>query len=268
MRDDLTGTWFPEGQDPALYDPVRSARGAMKVHLPKRFYAEASVGARDGSFAILLDGRPARTKAKNLLTLGTEMAASLVATEWAGQGEFIDPSTMPATRIAHAGIDHVVGARAEVVADILAYAGSDLVCYRAGDPPALVALQELHWQPVLEHIRVRYGARFFLAEGIRHVAQPEESIAALRSRLEAVRDAVALAALHVLTTISGSALIALSIADGVLDAEAGYAAGEVDSDYEVSAWGSDDEAAERRRLRLHDFTAATALLHALEGTAG
>lgn len=268
MRDDLTATWFPEGQDPALYDPVRSARGAMKPQLPKRFYADASVGARDGGFAVLLDGRPARTKAKNLLALGSEAAATVLAAEWAGQGEFIDPSTMPATRIAHAGIDHVAGARAEVINDILAYAGSDLVCYRAGDPPALVALQEQHWQPVLEHIRARYGARFFLAEGIRHVTQPEASIAALRPRLEAVRDAVALAALHVLTTISGSALIALCVADGVLGAEAGYAAGEVDSDYEVSVWGGDEEAAERRRLRLIDFTAATGLFHALEGGAG
>ncbi len=172
---------------------------------------------------------------------------------------------MPATRIAHAALDHVAQAMGEVRADILKYAASDLVCYRAGDPARLVERQAQQWDPVLGHIRARYGAGFLLSEGITFVTQPEESLQRLAPRLDAVTDPIALAALHVLTTVSGSALIAITVADGALDADAGFDAGECDADYEASIWGIDEEAAERRALRLADFRAATALIRAIGG---
>ncbi len=255
--------WFGDGEDPARLDPIRTAQAAMKTQLPKRFYREATVGAGEGGYLLLLDGRPARTKARNPLALETEAAAQHLAAEWAAQGETINPATMPITRIAHAAIDHVCQARQAVVDDILAYAGTDLVCYRAGDPDRLVALQVQHWNPVLAHAETRYGARFILSEGIRHVAQAPQAIEALRPGIERHQAAAGIAALHVLTTISGSALIALAVADGVLTADAGFDAGEVDADFEVAVWGMDEEAAQRRALRLADFCAAARLLAAL-----
>lgn len=265
MSADFTADWFADGQDPAAYDPVRAARGAMKPALPKRFYRDVSLGQRPEGWAVLLDGKPAKTKAQKLLALPNPAAAGLLADEWDAQAEFIDPATMPATRITHTALDHVAANREAVIADILNYAGSDLVCYRAADPATLVSLQAQHWDPVLEHIREAYGARFMLSEGIRFVEQPEASIAALRPRLERIADATALAALHVLTTIAGSALIAIAVADHRLLGEQGFDAGEADADYEVSVWGSDEEAAARRANRLADFVAATALHHAIEG---
>lgn len=265
MRDDLTKNWFGDGEDPARYDPVRSARAALKPKLPKRFYAEVRTEKRDEGHVLLLDGRPARTRLRHLFCVETGAAAELLADEWSAQGEFIVPSTMPVTRMVNAAVDHVAEARGEVVADILNYARSDLVCYRASDPERLVALQAQHWDPVLNHIRSRYGARFVLSEGIRYVEQAASAIEALRARIEGLRSAAALAALHVLTTISGSALIALGVADGTLSGEAGYDAGEVDADFEISVWGGDEEAMARRALRRADFIAAAGLLHALEG---
>lgn len=257
--------WFADGEDPARLDPVRTARAALKPQLPKRFYADVAVAAGEGGFQLLLDGRPARTKRKLPLALETMAAMQLVAAEWAAQDATINPATMPATRIAHSAIDHVAEARASVIEDVLAYAGTDLVCYRAGEPEALVALQARHWDPVLAHAQARYGARFMLSQGITHVAQDAAALAALRPGVERHHTATALAALHVLTTISGSALIALAVADGTLTAEAGFDAGEVDADYEVAVWGEDEEATARRALRLADFRAAAALLAALEG---
>lgn len=264
MRDEFTKDWFGDGQDPAAYDPVRAARGAMKSRLPKRFYAEAIMGQVEERYGVLLDGKPARTRGKALLAGPNEALGTLLAAEWAAQGEWIDPATMPLTRIAHAALDHVSGAMAEVRADILKYAASDLVCYRAADPLALVEMQARLWDPVLAHIEARYGARFVLAEGIRFVEQPSSSLLALGRRLEGIAEPLALAALHVLTTISGSALIALAVADGMLNAHAGFDAGECDADYEAGVWGLDAEAAERRALRLADFAAAASLLIALE----
>lgn len=264
MRDEFTKDWFGDGQDPAAYDPVRAARGAMTSRLPKRFYAEACMGEVEGRFGVLLDGKPARTRGKAMLTVPNATIGTLLAAEWAAQAELIDPATMPLTRIAHAALDHVAGAMADVRADILKYAASDLVCYRAADPTALVERQVQLWNPVLGHIEARYGARFLLSEGIRFVEQPDASVQALGPRLEAITEPLALAALHVLTTISGSALIAIAIADRAMDAGAGFDAGECDADYEASIWGLDEEAATRRAHRLADFVAATTLLQAME----
>lgn len=265
MSTSYTDDWFGDGEDPARFDPVRTARAALKTQLPKRFYRDVTVAAEAHGHQILLDGRPARTKLKRPLALETEAAALVVAEEWLAQGEHINPATMPATRIAHAAIDHVVDVREGVISDILAYAGTDLVCYRAGDPDGLVALQAQLWDPVLAHAQARYGARFVLSQGITHVPQNPDAIAALRPGIERHAAAAGLAALHVLTTISGSALIALAVADRALPVDAGFDAGELDADYEVSIWGSDEEAAERRANRLTDFRAAARLIVALGG---
>ncbi|PPD16781.1 MAG: ATPase [Methylobacterium sp.] len=265
MSNEFTRDWFDDGRDPAQDDPVRAARHGMKPALPRRFYETVSVGEVEGRFAVLLDGRPARTKRKLVLSGPNAAIAGILAAEWAAQATEINPATMPATRIAHAALDHVADAMENVRADILKYAASDLVCYRAGDPVRLVERQAQHWDPVLAHIRARYGAGFLLSEGITFVDQPAESLARLAPRLDAVTDPIALAALHVLTTISGSALVAISVADGVLDADQGFDAGECDADYEASVWGIDEEAAERRALRLADFRAATALLRQTGG---
>lgn len=262
-NDNLISDWFGDGEDPARYDPVRSARAAQKRDLPKRFYTAVSTELRDGQHVLLLDGRPARTKQRNLLGATTPAAAAMLADEWAGQETHINPATMPTTRILHAAIDHVAEAGDAVVADILKYAGSDLVCYRAGEPEKLVALESAHWDPVLDHARIRHGARFRLAEGIGFVEQPREAIAAVAQALQPYRAPAMLAALHVLTTISGSALVALAVADGAVTPDAGFAAGEVDADFEISLWGSDEEAASFRAARERDFLAAAALLAAL-----
>ncbi|MCZ8260479.1 MAG: ATPase [Beijerinckiaceae bacterium] len=263
MSTTFTEDWFGDGEDPARLDPVRTTRAAMKPQRLKRFYTAVSMAPAAPGFQLLLDGRPARTKLRRPLALETEAAAGLLVAEWAAQGEEIDPSTMPVTRIAHAAIDHVAEAREAVIADILAYAGTDLVCYRAGEPEKLVALQARHWDPVLAHAQACYGARFLLSEGISHVSQHPEAIAALRPGIERHVRPAALAAFHVLTTISGSALVALAVADGMMAAEAGFDSGEVDADYEMDLWGHDEEAARRRALRLADFRAAAALLSAL-----
>lgn len=266
MQDTPITEWFDDGGDPARHDPVRAARAATRLELPRRFYTEVRTEPREGAHVLLLDGRPARTRLRNPLGAETEAAAALLAAEWAEQSAVINPASMPVTRILHAAIDHVAGQKAAVAADVLAYAGTDLVCYRAGDPERLVALQARHWDPVLAHAAAVHGARFMLSEGIRHVAQPEAALGAIERAIAAhAGSAGNLAALHVLTTISGSALIALMVADGALDAEAGFDAGEVDADFEVDVWGMDEEAAARRANRRADFLAAAALIRAIRG---
>jgi chaperone required for assembly of F1-ATPase len=166
---------------------------------------------------------------------------------------------MPLTRLANSTIDGVLGREQAVIDDIVAHAGSDLVCYRAGGPDGLVKAQQTHWNPVLAWAKTALAAPLFLAEGVAHVAQPEASLARLRQTLVG-RDAFSLAALHVMTGLTGSALLALAVAQGRLTPEAAWEAAHVDEDWQISKWGQDAEAAERRKNRWRDFAAAARAL--------
>lgn len=245
-------------------DPVRRAQNQMRQALPKRFYAEAAIAETEGGFAVQLDGRPVRTPGKALLALPAAAAAQLVADEFAAQGETIDPISMPVLRLANSAIDGVAAEMQGVLEDVVRFAGSDLVCYRAGAPEALVARQAAAWDPALDWARATLGARFLLAEGVMHVAQPRESIAAVGLWLQQRAEPFRLAAIHVMTTLTGSALLALATEAGGIKADAAWAAAHVDEDWTIEQWGEDAEAAARRALRRRDFDAAGALITALE----
>ncbi len=250
--------WFPSAEEP---DPMRAAHAAMKNPLPKRFYKEAGVEEREGIFHLALDGRHARTPARHPLAFPTRALAEAVAAEWGRQGETIDPSTMPVTRIVNSAIDGVSTRQAEVVEDIAKYAGSDLTCYRAGEPRRLVQEQGAAWDPVIGWAKDSLGARFVLAEGVMHVTQPEQALEAVRERVQRIRSPFALAALHVMTTLTGSVLIALAHVEGRLDADAAWAAAHTDERYQESVWGGDAEAQGRRQVRETEFKAASQVYH-------
>jgi chaperone required for assembly of F1-ATPase len=236
---------------------MRAAQAGMKPALPKRFYKEAGVEDRDGLFRLTLDGRTAKTPSKVALAVPTRGLAEALAQEWGEQGDEIDPSLMPITRIVNTAIDGVTSRQAEVVDDLVRYAGSDLVYYRASEPERLVEAQDAAWTPVLAWAREQHGARFVLAEGVMHVSQPEEAIAAIRRAVEGIDSPIALAALHVMTTLSGSILIALAHVEGALDVDQAWSAAHADELYQESVWGQDYEAMERRRRREADFRAAS-----------
>ncbi|KUO57202.1 MAG: hypothetical protein APF80_04250 [Alphaproteobacteria bacterium BRH_c36] len=231
--------------------------------LPKRFYEDVSVAERslDGSgreWQLLLDARAVRTPGKALVAVPSQRLAEALAEEWRAQTERIDPATMPLTKIVNSAIDGVRGRETEVAADIVAFAGSDLVCYRAEGPDDLVAMQAAAWDRVLEWARGVFGARFVLAQGVMPVEQPSTSIEALAAELRDF-DALKLCALHVITTLTGSALIALAHARGELSLEAAWQAAHVDEDFQIAQWGADEEATERRNKRWAEFQAASAI---------
>ncbi len=264
MSDDFSSDFFVSNVD---RDPLRTVQKDMKRALPKRFYKEATVGPRDGAFAVLLDGRIVRTPAGGTLALPTEAAARLVAAEWAAQGESIDPSTMPVTRLVNSALDGVARDLPGVVADIVKYAGSDLVCYRAGEPDGLVAAQAAAWDPALAFAREKLGARFILAQGVMFAAQPDHALEAFARAVEAIAarpdGALRIAALHSMTTLTGSTLLAMMIAQGGLSVEDAWTAAHVDEDWQMKLWGADGEALAKRAQRFVDLKAAVDLWTAL-----
>lgn len=240
-------------------DPINRARKLNRRDLPKRFYKAAAAAATEGGFAVHLDGRPMRTPAKRGFVLPRADLAEIVAAEWAGQGEVIDPATMPLTRLANSVLDGVVDRHAEVVEDAVKYATSDQLCYRAETPERLVARQAAAWDPLLDWADERFGARFLVTEGIRHVAQDADAIRPLRAFATAL-DAWALAGLHQMTTIGGSLITALAVVDGHLAAEAAFEAVTIDERWSLETWGADEEAEAKLAHRRVDFLTAARVL--------
>ncbi|WP_417770355.1 ATP12 family chaperone protein [Stappia sp.] len=254
MRDLLSEL---EGGGPV--DPVERTRALSRRPLPKRFYKDVTLGAEEGGHVVLLDGRPVKTAGRKPLVLAEEALAEIVAQEWRAQGAEIDPQTMPLTRIANVAIDAVPEHAEDVADDVAAYAGNDLLFYRAESPQELVELQETRWGPVIAWAEARYGGRFVLAEGIMPVSQDAGLIARIRETLQPF-PALRLTGLHVATTLSGSALLALALAEGRLTSDEAWAAAFVDEDWNIRLWGADPEAERVRAQRRRDFDAAAAVL--------
>jgi chaperone required for assembly of F1-ATPase len=186
--------------------------------------------------------------------------AQALAAEWEAQRDVIDPAKMPLTRLANTIIDGVVEAPSAVAADVERYLACDLVFYRAPGPAGLVMRQAKAWDPVLAWVRETLGADFILAQGIAFVAQPAQSLAAAGSAIPT--DPWRLGAVHAVTTLTGSALLAIALARGGLSVDAAWAAAHVDEDWNMELWGRDQLALEHRAARLAEMQAAATVLEA------
>ncbi len=249
-------------------DPIALARRDLNQALPRRFYKEATVQQRDGGCLLLLDGRPAKSPGGNHLLLPGGAAARALADEWSAQGETIDPAAMQFTRIVNSAIDGVARHLDATVDEIARYAEADLVCYRSAGPTALVEAQATAWDPILDFAREKLHAHFICTDSVVFVEQPEAARAAAKEAITRFRDAGAaapfvLAALLVMTTLTGSVLIALGVALGALSPQDAWRAAHVDEDFEIAAWGEDAEAMCRREGQWREFEAAARLLGAV-----
>ena len=235
--------------------------------LPRRFYAEAGIVAQDGGHVLVLDGRPARTPARNPISVASPALAESVAAEWRAQDGVIDPASMPITRLVNAAIDHVAGDMDFVAEDVIEFANCDLLCYRALEPRELAARQQRKWDPVLAWFEETHGAAFEAGAGLVHIEQRPETLARFASALDEVvaGDPVRLAALHAITTLTGSAVLALALGSAALDVDEAWRAAHVDEDWQIEHWGEDAEAKAHRDGRWREMKAAHDVLRHTDG---
>ncbi len=252
---------FDEVAGQSRFDPEEAVRRTARTPQRKRFYKQAEVAETSDGFAVTLDGKPVRTPSGKPLAAPRREIAEGIAAEWNAQAETINPLTMPLTRFANSVIEGVIGRTEAVSDDAAKYLGSDLLFYRAGYPEALVAREAEMWDPVVFWAADTLGAHFILAEGVIHVVQPEAAIRAARAAFPG--DPWSIAAFHVVTGITGSALLALALLHGVRDADQVWAAAHVDEDWNSEKWGVDGEVAARRAVRLVDFRAAAGILQTM-----
>lgn len=244
---------------------VQESREKSSGTRRKRFYTKVGLNEDASGHAITLDDKTVRTPSRNALVVPSRTVAEAMVGEWEAQKEFIDPLSMPVTRLANSVLD-AISTEEQIAAvrdDIAKYFGSDLLFYRASHPEALMAREASAWDPVLFWVAEELGARFILAEGVMHVSQPEQALAAARAALPS--DSWRVAAVHMVTTITGSALLALALLRGRLNADEVWAAAFVDEDWNAEKWGLDEESAIRRAARKVDFEGAVAVLRALGG---
>lgn len=227
----------------------------------KRFYKEVGVDHAPEGFRILLDGKPIKTPGRRTLLLPTQALALAIAEEWRGQGEEIVPISMPMLRMANTTLDGVSQTRDAVIAAIMRFGEHELLCYRAQSPAELALLQAAEWAPMLEWVHARYGVRLLISTGVVHVQQPPETLARL-GEVVAAYDDFALAALHVMASITASLVLALGLAENAINAAQAFQLSRIDETYQAGLWGEDAEAAARARALAREMDVAAAFLAA------
>ena len=225
----------------------------------KRFYTEAAVVEDAGALGIALDGKPARTPGKRPLIVPYRPLADAIAAEWAAQVDTVEPASMALTRLANSAIDVVADRRADIIDEAARYAATDLLCYRAEGPETLVRRQEEAWQPLLDWIETRHGARFTVTRTVLPAEQSSEALEHVRGAVAAFDD-FPLTALHATTAASGSVVIALAVADGRLTGDAAFEISQLDETYQIEQWGEDSESTKRRDALHRDMRAASRFL--------
>ena len=221
----------------------------------KRFYKAVTVGVAGTGFRVMLDGRPLRTVGGRAQILPTAPLAEALAAEWSGQGEEIDPARFVFRDLADYALDVVVAGKAAVVDELVPYAETDTLCYRAEPDEALGIRQRAVWDPLLADAEARWQARFVRVAGIMHRPQPDETLARLREDLE-TRDGFTLAAVKTTAALAASLVLGLMAIEPDADVDALWDAANLEEDWQAELWGKDAEAQDRRARRHAAFVAA------------
>lgn len=243
-------------------DGYGRAQAHAKQQLPKRFYKEVGTKPVDGGYAVTLDGKSPRTPGMKVVIAPLLPIAEAMATEWAAQGELIDPQTMPMVRLVNSAVEAGAESMPALRAEIVKYAGNDLLLYRAETPQSLVRKQEEIWDAILVKLARHFGVTFQPTIGIVHQDQPGATLKKLAAALEA-EPLFALTALNAITSITGSGLLTLALRHGLADAEEVWAAAHLDEDHNIAFWGEVEEITVRRGKRRLEFDAAVQLLKML-----
>jgi chaperone required for assembly of F1-ATPase len=224
---------------------------------PKRFWTETSYREVEGRYEILLDSRIVRTPAKVPLFAPTRALAEKIVIEWDAQSGKVDPATMPYTRTTNSAIDKVQKQRGEIIPLLMEYAGTDLLCYRAERPDALIARQAAAWDPLLDWAAEKFGARLAVTSGIMPVPQDVTAITLLNKPVSDLT-VFELTAFYDLVSLSGSLVIALGVWSNYATPQALWMTARLDEIWQMETWGHDEEAAEAAAIK------QAAFIHAAE----
>lgn len=228
----------------------------------KRFWKQVDVVEADGGHGLALDGRRVNTPGRLPLVVPSRALAEAIAAEWVSIEQDIDPRAMPLTGLANAAVERVAPDPRAFAGVLARYGESDLLCYRADQPPELVARQAAAWDPLLDWAARHYGVRFEIATGVMHVAQPDETVARLSDAI-LTRPPFELVGLAPVVTITGSLVAALALAEDAATPDTIWGAALVDELWQEEQWGADPIAVDARAAREAEYQSAVRFLDAL-----
>ena len=211
----------------------------------KRFYKDVSTCEKGDMFTVLLDGKNIKTPQKSLCLMPTLAMAKAIAKEWDAQDKDIDPALMPLTKLMNTAIDRIGARRNEIIDELVEFAGSDQLCYRAENPQKLVDLQNKIWDPLLKRMHENHSVDLKLTAGIIFQEQDLEQLLKIRKLIEKI-ESFALMAFYGMTTVCGSVTIGFNLFEGHISIDEAWEAGHLDENFQVSQWGCDYEAEDRR----------------------
>ncbi len=235
-------------------------RDNQKKPAPKRFYKSVFVEQVDGGFCVKLDQRILKSPERVALEWPSRDLAQRVAQEWDFQEERIVLHDMPMTTLSYSSIGRDDKVYAELRAEMLSYAGSDLIVYRSTTPRELVERQEQGWNPVLSWLEKQYGAAFRSTQGVGFVEQPQNALDIIGFYLKRVDDEH-LPAMMQITKVSGSVFLAMAVRERFLEVGQAWKLAMIDEDWQNSQWGHDEAQKQKIMLMNRDFAAAADFIH-------
>ena len=225
----------------------------------KRFYKQAVAKDAEGGFCVVLDGKPIRTPGGVTVLIPHRALADALAAEWEAQGAVMKPALMEINQLVNSAIDRIAVNPAAMVEEITAYAGSDLLCYRAEAPAGLVARQQEAWDPLLDWAGAHFGVRFAVTTGIVPISQDPRALQRIKADISS-DDPFQLSALRAVAGLGGSLILAMAVREGRLDAATAWRLAYIDEDWQREKWGEDSEAATARANACRAFTSAAHML--------
>lgn len=204
----------------------------------KKFYKLVSIRNADHGWAIELDGKPVRTPAGSSLRSPSESLADAIAHEWSSQETDILPETMPLTQLLVTAIDRVDKERDVIQKTVLGYLDTDLLCYRASEPPELVQKETLARDPWLFWFEKQHGVKLGTTRGLMALHHDDAAHAAVDHAVRTL-DLWAFTVLQMVTSLTGSLVLALAFVTGPAQEDDLLRALYVEEDYKAEIYNED-----------------------------
>ncbi|RGP39958.1 ATP synthase mitochondrial F1 complex assembly factor [Altererythrobacter insulae] len=222
----------------------------------KRFYEKVDVTeVADGGWQVTLDGRGLKTVKGTPQIVPTRALAQELAREWSDQGEDMEASHFVHRDQTDFAIDIVALDRGAAIDQMIKYAETDTLCYRADPDDALFARQQSKWEPLLAKVEQSHGLKFTRVSGIMHREQPEATMANLRKQLQE-KDAFTLAGMQTMAALSASMCVPLLALEDDAEPISLWRAASLEEEWQADLWGRDPQAEERRAKRQEAFLSA------------
>jgi len=203
--------------------------------------------SKEDGYHLTVKGTPIKTSSGHALIVPYEPLAEAIVKEFHCQEEKIEPDTMPHYGMACLALDVWPHERDDQMEQLLAYLETELLCYRADGPQALVERQARMWNPLLEWAQAEWGVPFVVTVGIMPVPQAPDMKEQVVCFFEGWDD-FQMAALQQATYQCGSIVTGYALVSGKLTPQEAHAVAHLDECYQQEVWGG-DEAVERRLSR-------------------